>query len=155
LCALSSCKDVHKGNEGIGTASSVDSSGLFFKKDSLTAAELGFLKTLRKENDNIIWINGVDRYLDSSGNIVLSRLVIPRQLLSDSGFVYFSLDAIGFLTDVKITYSYSRGQADYGNGSVIGDTPDHYIHTFKGCGVTACSETLYKDGVKDLDVMYK
>jgi len=120
----------------------------FHKQDSLTADEKRFLKQLNKENESIIWTDHVERYYDSSSNIIFSRLVFPDGFLSDSGYISFKLDAIGLLTNAQITYSFNRGQGAYGYGSIGGVSPGNYIHCYKSCGISSCFELMYKDGVK-------
>jgi hypothetical protein len=120
----------------------------FYKLDSLTADEKRFLRKLNKENESIIWTDQVERYYDSSSNIIFSRLAFPEGFLSDRGYISFKLSAIGLLTSAQITYSFNRGQGGYGYGSIVGVGPKDYIHSYKGCGVSNCLELMYVDGVK-------
>ena len=126
--------------------------GSNFKLDSLTIEEKSFLDKIASQNESLIISNQVERYFAGSDSLpAANKLVFPKHFLIDKGYVYLELEFYGEITDVNISYRYSLGQADTGYGSVSGNDTSDYVHTFKGCGVTACITQVYNNGKKILE----
>jgi hypothetical protein len=116
--------------------------------DTLTSGEKSFLARLAKESDVIVWATQVERYYKADSTLLYSKLLFPDGFLQEKGYVYFELGGAGKLTDAHITYNFSQGQANQGYGSVTGEDSSLYIHSVKGCGVTACIVQLFENGKK-------
>lgn len=120
--------------------------------DSLSKEERAFLRQLSKENEFLLMPNRVERYYASGNGAnalpLYSKIIVPKEILLDKGYVYFELTATGKITDANLVYSYSLGQASTGSGSVIGTDAADYLHTIKSCGITTCIIQVFQNGVK-------
>jgi len=124
----------------------------YSKLDSLTTEEKLFLNKIVSENESLIISNQVERFFEGSDSLpTVNRLVFPKHLLIDKGYVYLELEFYGDINDANISYRFSLGQADTGYGSVSGNDTSDYVHTYKGCGVTACITAVYSNGKKILE----
>jgi hypothetical protein len=156
LCffTLPGCKQAASPSQETGPVknNSATTARMQTKLDSLSTAEKKFLLQLAKENESLIVSDQVERYFIGSDSIpVVNKLVFPSHILIDKGYVYLELEFYGDINDVNISYRYSLGQADTGYGSVSGNDTGDYVHTYKGCGVTACITSVYSNGKKILE----
>lgn len=119
------------------------------KVDSLSPEEHSFLKQLLNENESLIVSSQVERVFSGNNSIPLvNKLVFSKELLGDKGYVYLEIQFLGKISDISLTYKYSRGTADTGYGSVSGRGLSDYIHSRKSCGVTTCITQVFNNGKK-------
>jgi hypothetical protein len=119
------------------------------RTDTLTNVEKSFLTQIAKESASLIISNQVERFFSEKDSIPLvTRLVFPQEFLVEKGYVYLEIEFYGKISDVNVSYRYSLGRADTGFGSVNGDGINNYLHTHKGCGVTACITQVCQNGKK-------
>ena len=106
------------------------SKGTISRIDLLSAEEPSFLDKLLKENESLIISNQVERFYAATDSIpILNKLVFSKDTLIDKGYVYLELEFYGSISDVNISYRYSRGTADTGYGNVTGNNTNDYLHT--------------------------
>ena len=125
------------------------SKGAISRIDSLSFEETTFLNKLVQENESLTISNQVERFFEGSDSIpTVNKLVFPKHILIDKGYVYLELEFYGNINDANISYRFSLGQADTGYGSVSGNDTSDYVHTHKSCGVTACITQVFNNGKK-------
>jgi len=113
---------------------------------SLTSEELEILRKLKNENGVIIFGSQVKRFFSPDSVLLSSELEIPKDTLLNSGYVSYDFKFVGDIGEVKGTYEYSKGQADYGYGSFYGESVSEYYHNFTSYGLSAKIVSSYNNG---------
>lgn len=117
--------------------------------DTLSTIESNFMSLILKENELILITKEVERTFSESGKLISSKMIFPKKILTDGGYINMEVLIYGNISDrVRINYSYNMGQASYGYGSVVGDDVNNYLHTIKSCGISNCVTQVFDTGKK-------
>jgi hypothetical protein len=120
--------------------------------DTLTTQEKAILNHFAVENEFLVFSNQVERlFIPGNDKPLMSRLLIPQNLLIEKGYLFYEFKSYGKFTDVNISYAYNMGQASNGFGSIIGTDTSNYIHSFQSCGVSKCVTRVFQNGKLILD----